>query len=227
MRLEPKKKFKSGGRFESCGKTSAARIYGEDVPADSKRHGVAAVLWDVSNIPPRERNAVASNVTPPEVPAGLPSSLLEFHDVALLLQKNLLKPDFGLIGLAWQRTGRAILDLTVSRARLRQPAGNCGGRRWRRCSGNSSAAPSGHRRRPSPDRSTPACPRRPRGRRSRARAWRPPLRAACARCTWQCPSRNLRHDCRRCCSGKIRSAGRQFAESSGISSPRGTSSGGL
>jgi len=100
MRLEPKKKFKSGGRFESCGKTSAARIYGEDVPADSKRHGLISVFCCAHWLPPRERNAVASNVTPPEVPAGLPSSLLEFPDVALLLQKNLLKPDFGLIGLA-------------------------------------------------------------------------------------------------------------------------------
>jgi len=119
------------------------------------------------------------------------------------------------------------LGLIVSRARLRRPAGNCGGRRWRRCSGNSSAAPSGHKRRLSRDRSTPACPTRRRGRKCRARASRPRRRAARARCTCQGPTRNSRPGYRRCRFGKIRSAGRRSAGSSEISSRRRSGNGGL
>ena len=99
------------------------------------------------------------------------------------------EPSLGPRALAVRRP-RALTSVTSSRARSPRPAGKRGGRRWRRCSGNSSAAPSARRRRPSPDRSTPACPTRRRGRSCRARASRPRLRAACAGCTCRCPSRS-------------------------------------
>src|SRR5919108_409367 len=35
----------SSGRFESCGKSSASGIQGEDFPPDSKRHGLQRIQW--------------------------------------------------------------------------------------------------------------------------------------------------------------------------------------